>query len=179
MTEKPAPDQRTAPEEVDERAIARKYGLRELIYPGSEQVNVLGQFLSNAVKNGRMALVPKTAVVVMLEFVQGTLNRQNITKGPRMSHEEFDILQAPYYLAARIVSKIVREKQQQAVERGKLYQTTHLTLNQFVELLRNLIDPGCHWLRMKALPDGIREVMDVMYEFTQAYPEQRRKGRAM
>jgi hypothetical protein len=178
MTDKPAPDHE-APSEIDERAIARKYGLRELVYPDSEQVKTLGQFLSNAVQNGKMGPVPKTAVVVMLEFVQGTLNRQNITKGPRMSHEEFDILQAPYYLAARIVSKIVREKQEHAVKRGKLYQTTHLTLNQFLDLLRNLIDPGCHWLRTKALPDGIREVMDVMWEFTQAYPDQRRKGRAM
>jgi hypothetical protein len=179
MMDKPAPDSLGSSGEVDERGVARKYGLRELVYPDSEQVKVLGQFLSNAVDNGRMGPVPKTAVVVMLEFVQGTLNRQNITKGPRMSHEEFDILQGPYYLAARIVSKIVREKQDQASQRGKLYQITHLTLNQFAELLRNLLDPGCHWLRMKALPDGVRDVMDVMLEFTQAYPEQRRKGRAM
>lgn len=179
MNDKRGPESAAAASEVDERTIARKYGLRELIYPESEQVKTLAQFLSNAVESGRCGPVPKTAIVVMLEFIQGTLNRQNITKGPRMSHEEFDILQSPYYLAARIISKISREKREMMEPKGKLYQATHVTLNEFMDVLRNLLDPGCHWLRMKAIPEGIREVMAIMWDFALLYPEQRRKGRAL
>ncbi|MCU1349548.1 MAG: hypothetical protein JWO56_2578 [Acidobacteria bacterium] len=166
------------PEEIDERTIARKYGMRELVYPDSEQVKTLSAFLADAVEHGKCGPVPKMAVMVMHDFLQGTLNRQNITKGPRMSQAEFDILLAPYYLATRIVSKIFREKKEHAEQKGKLYQTTYLTLNQFTELLRNVQDPGCYWLR-RGVPEGIREVMEVLWDFALAYPEQRRKGRAL
>ncbi|HEV7921693.1 MAG TPA: hypothetical protein VGR02_12965 [Thermoanaerobaculia bacterium] len=172
-------EQKSDSGEVDERAIARKFGLRELVYPDSEQLKVLSQFLSNAVETGRCGPVPKTAVIAMLEFLQGTLNRQHITKSPTMSHQEFDVLQTPYYLAARIVGKLSREKKEAASKRGKLYQTTYLTLNQFIDLLRNLLDPGCYWLRMKTVPDGIQEVMEVLWDFAMLYPDARRKGRAL
>jgi hypothetical protein len=162
--------------EYDERAIARKYGLRELHYPDSEQVKMLTKFLTDSIETGKCGPVPKTAAVVMLEFLQGTINRQHITKGPRMSQEEFDLLQTPYYLAARIVQRISRERQERI--RGALYQTTYVTLNHFIELMRNLLDPGCYWLR-KNVPDGVREAMEALVEFLTAYPEQRRKGRAM
>ncbi|MBV9496551.1 MAG: hypothetical protein JOZ54_20050 [Acidobacteria bacterium] len=169
----------TEPEELDERAIARKYGLRELVYPDSEQLKVLAQFLSNAVETGKCGPVPKTAVIAMLDFLQGTLNRQHITKGPSMAQEEFDVLQTPYYLAARIVGKLGREKKEAAAKKGKLYQTTYMTLNQCVDLLRNLLDPGCYWLRMKDVPEGVQEVMEVLWDFAMLYPDARRKGRAM
>ncbi|HKO55832.1 MAG TPA: hypothetical protein VJ276_08125 [Thermoanaerobaculia bacterium] len=172
-------EQKSGPEEVDERAIARKFGLRELVYPDSEQLKVLSQFLSNAVETGKCGPVPKTAVIAMLEFLQGTLNRQHITKSPTMSPAEFDVLQTPYYLAARIIGKLAREKKEAASKKGKLYQTTYLTLNQFIELLRNLLDPGCYWLRMKTVPDGIQEVMEVLWDFALLYPDARRKGRAL
>lgn len=178
MKDNPQPDGSAKPEVVDERALARKYGMRELVYPDSEQVKTLSAFLSDAVQQGKCGPVPKMAVLVMLDFVQGTLNRQNITKGPRMSQAEFDMLQAPYYLATRIVSKIYREKKERAEQKGKLYQTTFVTLNQFVELLRNLQDPGCYWLR-RTVPDGVREVMEILWDFSLAYPEARRKGRAL
>jgi len=60
-----------APQELDERAIARKYGLRELVYPDTEQVKALSHFLSEAVETGKCGPVPKTAVMVMLDFLQG------------------------------------------------------------------------------------------------------------
>lgn len=163
--------------EADERAIAKRFGLRELIYPESEQVKTLVRFLTDAVATRKCGAIPKTAVVVMLDFLQATINRQHITKGPRMSQTEFDALQTPYYLAARIVSKIARTHGDGT--KGKLYQSTYHSLSQFVELLRNLQDPGCYWLRLKDVPEGILEVMEGLREFLTLYPEQKRKGRAL
>jgi len=166
-------------EAVDERSIARKYGVRELVYPDSEQTKLLCQFLSQAAETGRSGPVPKIAVVVMLEFLQGIVNRQHITKGPRMSEDEFDALQTPYYVATRVVTKLMREKRELAEKKGKIYQTTYLNIGQFIELLRSLLDPGCYWLRMKRIPEGVVEVMEALWDFAQVYPEQRKKGRAM
>ena len=166
-------------EQLDERTIARKFGLRELVFPDTEQLKALSLFLSNAVETGRCGPVPKTAIVIMTEFLQGTINRQHITKGPQMTQAEFDVLQTPYYVAARIMSKLAREKREQAELKGKLYQTTYSTLNQFVELLRSLLDPGCYWIRIGTIPDGVRDAMEILWDFATLYPEQRRKGRAM
>jgi len=166
------------PQELDERAIAKKYGLRELIYPDSEQVKTMMAYLTKSIDTGKCGPVPKTAVVVLLEFLQATINRQHITKGPRMSQEEFDALQTPYYVAARIISKIQRSHQDQA-SKGKLYQNTYLSLNQFLELLRSLLDPGCYWLRLKSAPAGVVEAMVSLREFLTLFQEQRKKGRAM
>jgi hypothetical protein len=164
--------------ETDERAIARKYGLRELIYPDYEQIKTLNAFLSTAIDTGRCPAIPKTAVVVLLEFLQATINRQHITKGPRMTQEEFDALQTPYYIAARTISKLQRTHQPKEAK-AKLYQNTYASLNQFLELLRSLLDPGCYWLRVKTVPEGIREVMEALRQFLTLYPEQRKKGRAL
>ncbi|HYH09018.1 MAG TPA: hypothetical protein VEK11_18335 [Thermoanaerobaculia bacterium] len=163
--------------ELDERAIGKKYGLRELNYPDSEQIKALVAFLNDTVETGRCGPLPKTGVVMLLDFLQGTINRQHITKGPRMSQDEFDAIQNPYYIAARVVSKIQRERQESV--KGKVYQTTYLSLNQFIEVLRSLLDPGCYWIRVKSVPDGVREVMAALRDFLVLYPEQRRKGRAM
>lgn len=163
--------------ELDERAIGKKYGLRELVYPDSEHVKSLVAFLNDTVETGRCGPLPKTGVVMLLDFLQGTINRQHITKGPRMSQEEFDAIQNPYYIAARVVTKIQRERQESM--KGKVYQTTYISLNQFIEVLRSLLDPGCYWIRVKAVPDGVREVMAGLRDFLVLYPEQRRKGRAM
>ncbi|PYQ28363.1 MAG: hypothetical protein DMF56_16265 [Acidobacteria bacterium] len=165
------------PNQIDERAIAKKYGLRELSYPDSEQVKTLLAFLTQSIDTGKCSPIPKTAVLVTLDYLQATVNRQHITKGPRMSHEEFDALQTPYYLAARIISKLQRT-QQDAGAKGKLYQNTYLSLNHFIELLRNLLDPGCYWLRLKTIPEGIVEAMAALKQFLSLYPEQRKKGRA-
>jgi hypothetical protein len=162
---------------LDERAIAKRYGLRELSYPDSEQVKTFIQFLDESLTSNRCGPIPKTAAVVILDFLQATINRQHLTKGPRMSQEEFDALQTPYYLAARIVGKIQRGRQESI--KGKVYQTTYLSLNHFIELLRNLLDPGCYWLRLKTVPDGVRESMEALRDFLAAYPDQRRKGRAV
>lgn len=162
--------------ELDERSVARKYGLRELIYPDTDQVRTLTRFLDDTIETGKCGAIPKLAAVVTLEFLQGTLNRQHITKGPRMSQEEFDVLQTPYYVAARIVQKLSRDRQENV--RGKVYQTTWVSLSHFIELLRNLVDPGCYWLRLGRIPDGVREAMEALRDFLGAYPEQRRKGRA-
>ena len=165
------------PQELDERTIAKKYGLRELNYPDSEQVKMLMAFLTKSIDTGKCGPVPKTAVVVMLEFLQATINRQHITKGPRMSQEEFDALQNPYYVAARVMSKIQRSHPEQE-SKGRLYQNTYFSLNQFLELLRSLLDPGCYWLRLKSAPAGVIEAMTALREFLALYPEQRKKGRA-
>ncbi|HYC90208.1 MAG TPA: hypothetical protein VEO54_13415 [Thermoanaerobaculia bacterium] len=163
--------------ELDERAIARRYGLRELAYPDSEQVKTLVAFLNESIDSGKCSTVPKTALMVAADFLQGTINRQHLTKGPRMSQEEFDALQTPYYLAARIISRIQRARQENI--RGRVYETTYLSLNQFIELLRSLLDPGCYWMRTKTLPSGVIEAMEALRDFLSAYPEQRRKGRAL
>lgn len=162
--------------ELDERAIAKRYGLRELVYPDSEQVKTLVAFLSESIASGRCGPIPKTAAVMILDFLQATINRQHLTKGPRMSQEEFDALQTPYYVAARIIAKIQRARQESV--KGKVYSTTYLSLNQFIELLRSLLDPGCYWLRLKNVPAGVLEAMEALRDFLAAYPEQRRKGRA-
>ena len=165
------------PNEIDERAIAKKYGLRELNYPDSEQVKTLLAFLTQSIDTFKCGPIPKTAVVVTLDYLQATVNRQHITKGPRMSQQEFDALQTPYYLAARIISKLQRT-QHDGDTKGKLYQNTYLSLNHFIELLRNLLDPGCYWLRLKTIPEGIVEAMAALKQFLLLYPEQRKKGRA-
>ena len=164
------------PEPLDERSLAKKYGVRELVYPDNDQLKALTSFLGNAVEKGKCGPVPKTAIMVMLEFLQGALNRQHITKGPRMSSEEFDALQTPYYLAARIVTRLVREKRELAEKKGQIYQTTYVNLTQFIDVLRNLLDPGCYWLR-KNIPEGVLEVMEVLWDFALLYPEQRRKSK--
>src|SRR5688572_7173404 len=138
--------------ELDERAIGKKYGLRELSYPDSEQMKSLSAFLADAIENGKCGPVPRTAVMMLLEFLQATINRQHITKGPRMSQEEFDVIQTPYYLAARVISQIQRARQEST--KGTLYQATYVSLNQFMEILRSLLDPGCYWLRAK-VPEGV------------------------
>ena len=60
--------QQNAPvgEPLDERTLARKYGLRELVWPDTEQVKALSAFLAGAVATGKCGLVPKMAVKVML-----------------------------------------------------------------------------------------------------------------
>lgn len=163
--------------ELDERAIGKKYGLRELTYPDSEQVKALNAFLSDAVEQGRCGPVPKTAVMVVLEFLQATINRQHITKGPRMSQDEFDVLQAPYYMAARIVARLQRSRQESA--KGKVYQSTYISINQFMEVLRSILDPGCYWMRMKTIPEGVLEAMAALRDFLIVFAEQRRKERAL
>ena len=163
--------------ELDERAIGKKYGLRELTWPDSEQIKSLNAFLTDAVQHGRCGPVPKTAVMIVLEFLQATINRQHITKGPRMSQDEFDVIQAPYYMAARIVAKLQRSRQESS--KGKVYQSTYISLNQFMEVLRSILDPGCYWMRMKTIPEGVREAMEALRDFLTAFAEQRRKDRAV
>lgn len=162
--------------DLDERAIGKKYGLRELTIPDSEHVKSLNAFLTDAVENNRCGPIPKTAVMIVLEYLQGTVNRQHITKGPRMSQDEFDVLQAPYYMAARIIARLQRARQEST--KGKVYQTTYLSLNQFMEVLRSILDPGCYWMRMKTIPDGVREAMEGLRDFLVEFAEHRRKGRA-
>lgn len=166
------------PEEIDERSVARKYGIRELVYPGSEQLKTITHFLGGIVDTGRCGPVPKTAVMQLLDFLQGIVNRQHITKGPRMSQEEFDFLQTPYYLAARIITKLIREKKLIAEKEGKVYHTTYNALGNFIELLRSLLDPGCYWIRLKIVPEGICESAELLRDFLLLYPETRKKGRA-
>jgi hypothetical protein len=159
--------------ELDERAIGKKYGIRELAYPDSEHIKSLNAFLTGAVENGRCGPVPKTAVMLVLEYLQATINRQHITKGPRMSQDEFDALQAPYYIAARIIAKIQRNRQES--DKAKVYQSTYISLNQFMEVLRSILDPGCYWMRMKSIPEGVREAMEALRDFLALFAEQRRK----
>ena len=162
---------------LDERSIAKRYGLRELVYPDSEQIKTLVAFLDETIASGRCGAIPKTATMVILDFIQATINRQHLTKGPRMSQDEFDALQTPYYVAARIIAKLQRGRQEST--KGKVYQLTYLSLSHFLELLRSLLDPGCYWLRLKTMPEGVSEAMQALRDFLAAYPDQRRKGRAL
>lgn len=162
---------------LDERAIARKYGLRELVYPDSEQVKTMIAFLDATIETARCGAIPRTAAVVIVDFLQATINRQHLTKGPRMAQEEFDALQAPYYVAARIISKLQRVRQESI--KGKVYQTTYVSLTHFLELIRSLLDPGCYWLRLKTVPEGVTEAMEALRDFLAEYPDQRRKGRTV
>jgi hypothetical protein len=162
--------------ELDERAIGKKYGLRELTYPDSEHIKSLNAFLTDAVENGRCGPVPKTAVMLVLDYLQATINRQHITKGPRMSQDEFDAIQAPYYIAARIIAKLQRARQEST--KGKVYQATYISLNQFMEVLRSILDPGCYWMRMKTIPEGVLDAMEGLRDFLALFGEQRRKDRA-
>jgi len=142
-------------------------------------VRALCQYLTSTIESGRSGAVPKTAVIVMLEFLQGTLNRQYITKSPTMTKDDFDLLSAPYYLSARIISKISRDTREAAERKGKLYQTTYLTLTQLIALLQSMVDPASPWIRARQLPQPILEVMEVLCAYAQLYPEVRRRGRAM
>lgn len=163
----------------EERALARKYGLRELVFPESEQLETLCRYLATTVESGRSGPVPKTAAMVMLEFLQGTLTRQYITKSPTMSQADFDLLSTPYYLSARIISKIARDKRDAAVEKGKLYQTTFLTIQQLIELLTSMLDPDCPWLGAKQIPQPVIEAMEALCAYGQLYPEMSKRGRAV
>jgi len=176
---KDSPPTEPAADPLDERSVARKYGVRELVFPESDQLKALCRYLTDTVEARRSGPVPKTAVVVMLDFLQGTLNRQYITKSPTMSREDFDLLSTPYYLSARIISKIVRDKREAAERKGKLYQTAYLTLTQLIELLRNMIDPATPWMRAKKIPEPIIDVMEVLCAYAQLYPDVRKRGRAM
>jgi hypothetical protein len=154
-----------------ERALARKYGLRELVFPDSDQLESLCRYLAATVESGRSGPVPKTAVVVMREFLQGTLNRQYITKAPRMSQQDFDLLSRPYYQSARIISKISRDTHPAAMEKGKVYQTTFLTIKQLIDLLTSMLDPLCPWMRMEKVPAATKEAMVVLCAYARLYPQ--------
>ena len=172
--------QPAASELPDERSVARKHGIRELVYPDREQIKALNEYLTHAIETHRSGPLPKTVIVMLLDFLQGTLNRQHITKSPRMSSEEFDLLQTPYYLVTRILTRMARDQEQQGgAAKGGTYQASYASLNTFLELLRSLLDPGCYWLRLKTIPDGVIEQMALLRAFANALPEQRRKGRAM
>jgi hypothetical protein len=168
-----------APEHADERTIARKYGIRELVFPDREQIKALNEYLSTAIGTHRSGPVPKTAIVMLLDFLQGTINRQHITKSPLMSSEEFDVLQSPYYLVTRVLAKLARDQEGKAPARATFYQSAYASLNTFMELLRSLLDPGCYWLRVRTIPEGVIEQMELLRVFANALPEGRRKGRAM
>lgn len=157
---------------LDERSVARKFGIRELVWPDNDQIRTLLSFFDDAIANARCGAVPKLAVMVLHDYLQGTITRQHITKGPRMSQQEFDVLQAPYYLAARIVTKIQRE--QQTSVKDRVYQDTWVSLARFIETLRNILDPGCHWLR-RSVPEAELAVMTALRSFLVSYPEQRRR----
>lgn len=157
---------------LDERSVAKKFGIRELTWPDNDQVRALITFLDETIAAGRCSAVPKMAVMLLNDYLQGTITRQHITKGPRMSQEEFDVLQAPYYLAARIVTRIQRERQESV--KGRVYQETWLSLARFIETLRNILDPGCHWLR-RSVPEAELAVMQALRAFLVAYAEQRRR----
>jgi hypothetical protein len=94
-----------------------------------------------------------------------------------MSQEEFDVIQTPYYLAARIITKLQRARQENS--RGRIYQSTYISINQFMEVLRSILDPGCYWMRMKSIPEGVIEAMEALRDFLALFAEQRRKGRAL
>jgi hypothetical protein len=163
--------------DASERALARKFGIRELVYPDTEQTRVLERYLDQAIASRRSGAVPKTAVVILAEFFQAALNRQFLTKSPSMPMAEYEVLQAPYHLAASIVTQVFYERRELAKARGTIYQTTQLRLHDFIELLRGILDPGCTWTRLGTIPGPILEQMEMLRDFVARYPEARRRER--
>jgi hypothetical protein len=159
--------------ELDESAIAVRYGVRPLVYPDVGQIKTLTSFLAASFESGQCAVVPKSDVEAALDFIQAIINRQHITKGPRMPAEDYDLLQRPYSIAARIVSRMQREKRESS--KGHLYQTTHLSLTNFADVLRNLLDPACAWTGAGTIPTPVRLMMSGLRDFLIEYPEQSRK----
>ncbi len=164
--------------ELDERAIGKKYGLRELSYPDSEQIKSLNAFLSDAVEHNRCGPVPKTAVMVVLEYLQATINRQHITKGPRMSQDEFDAIQAPYYIAARIIAQAAARAAGIGQGQG-LPVDLHLAQSIHGSVAQHPRPRAVTGMRMKTIPDAVREAMEALRDFLALFAEQRRKGRAL
>lgn len=160
--------------QLDEHAIALKYGVRPLHYPDVEHVKTLTAFLRDSFQSGRCAAVPDASVTAGLEFIQGIVTRQHITKGPRITPAEFDVLQRPYNVASRIISRMQRERRESA--RGQIYQTTYLSLTAFVDLLQSLLDPKPSWIQNGAIPAPARVMMSALHDFLIEYPEQRRKS---
>ena len=161
--------------EVSERALARKYGLRELVWPEAEDARTLTRYLADVVATKHSGAVPKTTVVTMLDFLQGVLNRQYLTKSPRMPFDEYEALQQPYHVASQIITRILHEKRELRASRNILYQTTQLRLADFIELLRSVLDPGCSWMIRGTISDAILEQFAALHEFVERYPEARRK----
>ena len=62
---------------------------------------------------------------------------------------------------------------------ARLAKAEGVSLNQFIELLRSVLDPGCYWFRLKTVPEGVLEAMEGLRDFLAEYPDQRRKGRAL
>jgi hypothetical protein len=92
-----------------------------------------------------------------------------------MAPEEYDLLQKPYAIAARIVSRIQRERQEAAP--GRVYEATWISLHRFIELLRSLVDPSCVWVRARAVPPDVLETMAGLRTFLALYADYRRKAR--
>jgi hypothetical protein len=162
-----------SPAELDERSIATRYGVRPLVYPDVEQLRTITAFLSESFESGRCGAIPDGAVLATLEFVQAILNRQHITKGPRMPAADYDLLQRPYSVATRIISRMQRERRESA--KGHLYQTTHLSLTNFLDVLRSLLDPACSWADAGTIPTPVRLMMSALRDFLIEYPDQQRK----
>lgn len=161
--------------EVDERSVAHKYGIKELSYPAPEQLAALAQFVDESLLAGRCATVPEPALIALREFLDATLERQHITKGPRMPQADFDLLQAPYYLVVRVASRVARQ-QSTARQRASLYQNTQLTINRLLETLRDLADPHCPWPRSRRLPDEQRPELMLLRAFATEFPRRRKTG---
>jgi hypothetical protein len=163
--------------DASERALAKKFGIRELVYPDTEQTRVLQRYLDQSIEARHSGPVPKTAVLILAEFFQAVLNRQFLTKAPSMPMEEYEALQAPYHLAAGIVTQVLYERRELAKTRGRIYQTTQLRLHDFIDLLRGILDPACSWIRLGTIPDNIVEQMEMLRDFVARYPEARRRER--
>jgi len=162
-----------SPAEVDERVIAMRYGVQPLLYPDVAQIKALTSFLAESYESGRCAALPRASVLVGRDFVQSIMNRQYITKGPRMPAADYDALQRPYSIAARIVSRMQRERREGA--RAHLYQNTHLSLTNFIDVLTSLLDANCPWVHAGTIPTPVRLMMSGLRDFLIEYPDQSRK----
>jgi len=153
----------------DERTVARKYGMRELIYPDRAAIESVQRLLLEMVSEGTANNIPKIHLTLLRRFFQGSVARQNISKMPNMKLEEFLLLQAPYGICSRIFGRILEHR------KGSFYQVAYHSVEKCIEFLSYLLDPDCVWIRKK-LPDEMIARAIVLREFLDLYPEARQRS---
>jgi len=153
----------------DERSIARRYGLRELLYPDRGAIESVQRFLVEMVSTQTANNLPKIHLTILRRFFQGAMARQNISKMPNMQLEEYLLIQAPYSICSRIFGRILQHK------KGTFYQATYHSVEKCDEFLSYLLDPDCVWIR-KNLPEEMIARAIVLHEFLERYPEAKKRA---
>jgi hypothetical protein len=153
----------------DERTIARKYGLQQLIYPDRAAIESVQRFLLEMVSTHTANNLPKIHLTILRRFFQGAMARQNITKMPNMNLEEYLLLQTPYGICSRVFGRILETR------KGAFYQAAYHSVEKLIEFLSYLVDPDCVWIR-KNLPEEMIARAIVLQDFLERYPEAKQRS---